>query len=60
MKMTRDLGAADRQLDLHFLNAMIPHHEGAIAIGKRCFEQVATIRNKTTGNEHAGGLNSRN
>ncbi len=30
MMMSGDLGAADDQLDLRFLNAMIPHHEGAL------------------------------
>ncbi|MBW4465017.1 MAG: DUF305 domain-containing protein [Pegethrix bostrychoides GSE-TBD4-15B] len=30
MMMSGDLGAADDQFDLRFLNAMIPHHEGAL------------------------------
>ncbi len=30
MMMTGDLGASDDQFDLRFLNAMIPHHEGAL------------------------------
>jgi uncharacterized protein (DUF305 family) len=30
MMMTGDLGAADDQFDLRFINAMIPHHQGAI------------------------------
>lgn len=30
MMMSTDLGAADQQFDLRFLNAMIPHHEGAL------------------------------
>lgn len=34
MMMSQDLGAADDQFDLRFLNAMIPHHEGALVMAK--------------------------
>lgn len=34
MKMSMDLGAADNQFDLRFINAMIPHHEGAVTMAK--------------------------
>jgi uncharacterized protein (DUF305 family) len=34
MMMKGDLGAADAQFDLRFINAMIPHHEGAITMAK--------------------------
>jgi uncharacterized protein (DUF305 family) len=34
MMMSMDLGAADDQFDLRFLNGMIPHHEGAIIMAK--------------------------
>ena len=34
MMMTMDLGAADDQFDLRFLNAMIPHHEGALVMAQ--------------------------
>ncbi|MEG4630592.1 DUF305 domain-containing protein [Microcoleus sp. AR_TQ3_B6] len=34
MMMTMDLGAADDQFDLRFINAMIPHHEGALVMAE--------------------------
>ncbi|MGB8690929.1 MAG: DUF305 domain-containing protein, partial [Microcoleus sp.] len=34
MMMSMDLGAADAQFDLRFLNAMIPHHEGALVMAE--------------------------
>jgi uncharacterized protein (DUF305 family) len=34
MMMSQDLGAADANFDLRFLNAMIPHHEGAVTMAK--------------------------
>lgn len=34
MMMQMDLGAADANFDLRFMDAMIPHHEGAIAMAK--------------------------
>lgn len=34
MMMSMDLGPADATFDLRFLNAMIPHHEGAIVMAK--------------------------
>lgn len=34
MMMKGDLGAADAEFDLRFLNAMIPHHEGALVMAK--------------------------
>lgn len=34
MMMSTDLGAADADFDKRFLDAMIPHHEGALTMGK--------------------------
>jgi uncharacterized protein (DUF305 family) len=34
MAMDMDLGAANAEFDLRFINAMIPHHEGAVTMAK--------------------------
>ncbi len=34
MGMNLDLGTADAKFDLRFINAMIPHHEGAVIMAK--------------------------
>jgi uncharacterized protein (DUF305 family) len=34
MMMMGDLGASDSQFDLRFINAMIPHHEGAVTMAQ--------------------------
>ncbi|MEX0271918.1 DUF305 domain-containing protein [Leptolyngbyaceae cyanobacterium UHCC 1019] len=34
MMMTMDLGAADANFDLRFLNAMTPHHQGAVTMAQ--------------------------
>lgn len=34
MMMSMDLGAADANFDKRFLEGMIPHHEGALVMGK--------------------------
>jgi uncharacterized protein (DUF305 family) len=39
MMMAGDLGAADAEFDLRFINAMIPHHQGAIDMAKQAQEK---------------------
>jgi uncharacterized protein (DUF305 family) len=41
MMMSGDLGAADAQFDLRFIDAMIPHHEGALVMAKDALEKSA-------------------
>lgn len=38
MMMTGDLGGADAEFDLRFLNAMIPHHEGAVVMANQALK----------------------
>jgi uncharacterized protein (DUF305 family) len=33
-RMSMDLGPADANLDLRFIDAMIPHHEGAVLMAQ--------------------------
>jgi uncharacterized protein (DUF305 family) len=40
MMMSQDLGAADAQFDLRFINAMIPHHEGAVTMAKEVLSKT--------------------
>ncbi len=37
MMMTQDLGAKDAEFDLRFINAMIPHHQGAVIMAQEAF-----------------------
>lgn len=38
MKMNEDLGTADAQFELRFINAMIPHHQRGCNDGSRCLK----------------------
>lgn len=40
MMMKGDLGAADAQFDLRFINAMIPHHEGALTMAQDALKKT--------------------
>lgn len=40
MMMKGDLGAADAQFDLRFLNAMIPHHQGALTMAQDALKKT--------------------
>ncbi len=40
MMMGQDLGAADADFDLRFINAMIPHHEGAVTMAKEVLSKT--------------------
>ncbi|MBW4659789.1 MAG: DUF305 domain-containing protein [Drouetiella hepatica Uher 2000/2452] len=39
MMMNVDLGAADNQFDLRFINAMVPHHEGALVMAQEALQK---------------------
>jgi uncharacterized protein (DUF305 family) len=51
MMMKMDLGAADDQFDLRFMNAMIPHHEGAIVMAKDALTKAQHPELKQLANE---------
>lgn len=40
MQMNVDLGKADAEFDLRFLNAMIPHHEGALTMAQDALKKT--------------------
>lgn len=41
MMMNQDLGAADPEFDLRFIEAMIPHHQGALEMAQQATEKSA-------------------
>ncbi len=49
MMMSGDLGAADDQFDLRFINAMIPHHQGAIDMAQQALEKSSRPEIKELG-----------
>lgn len=51
MMMKLDLGAADAEFDLRFMNAMIPHHEGAIAMAKDALTKAQHAEIRQLANE---------
>jgi uncharacterized protein (DUF305 family) len=50
MMMRQDLGAADADFDLRFINAMIPHHEGAVTMAKEVLGKTKRSELKQMGN----------
>lgn len=51
MMMKMDLGTADAEFDLRFLDAMIPHHEGAIVMAKDALNKAQHPELKQLANE---------
>ncbi|MGM3308493.1 DUF305 domain-containing protein [Anabaena sp. WFMT] len=47
MMMNMDLGAADAEFDLRFINAMIPHHEAAVVMAKDALQKSQRPEIKT-------------
>ncbi len=39
MMMSQDLGEADAEFDLRFINAMIPHHQGAVVMAQDALQK---------------------
>lgn len=46
MMMSVDLGDADDEFDLRFINAMIPHHEGALTMAKDTLKKTKRMEIK--------------
>jgi uncharacterized protein (DUF305 family) len=51
MRMDMDLGAADAQFDRRFLEAMIPHHEGALVMGREALSKSQRSEIRTLAQE---------
>jgi uncharacterized protein (DUF305 family) len=58
MRMDMDLGEADDEFDLRFINAMIPHHEGAVVMaedlkGKSTRPELLTLADEIIASQQA-------
>ena len=53
MSMMMDLGTADAQFDLRFMNAMIAHHEGAVMMAQDALQKSKRPEIKQLANEIA-------
>jgi uncharacterized protein (DUF305 family) len=51
MMMSMDLGPADPEFDLRFINAMIPHHQGALTMAKAALANTQRPALKTLAQE---------
>lgn len=51
MAMKENLGSADAEFDLRFMNALIPHHEGALVIAKDALSKSKRPEVKQLANE---------
>jgi uncharacterized protein (DUF305 family) len=51
MMMSQDLGTADPKFDLRFIDAMIPHHEGAVTMAKDVLGKTKRPEIKQMGKE---------
>ena len=51
MSMTMDLGTADSQFDLRFMNATIAHHEGAVMMAGDALQKSKRPEIKQLANE---------
>jgi uncharacterized protein (DUF305 family) len=49
--MSTDLGAADAEFDLRFINAMIPHHQGAVVMAEDALKKSQRTEIKTLAQE---------
>ncbi|MEH2278373.1 MAG: DUF305 domain-containing protein [Nostoc sp.] len=58
MMMSQDLGAADAEFDLRFINAMIPHHEGAVTMAKDVLSKSKRPEIKQLGQEIINAQNT--
>ncbi len=47
MMMSMDLGSADAEFDLRFINAMIPHHQGALVMAEDALKKSQRPEIKT-------------